>query len=705
MLLKTKVAVPILGIMSALILFHQPVIAEDQFPRYDCISPNVDFWVKIYTQFNTSQGVLHDSDDLSVVYEVLDLKPYDAPGARKYNRRRIKAAKAKYERILETLSSNPSAKGKDHRRVAELFGNPTGGNVYRQASRRLRCQIGQRDRFEAGLIRSGAYIDRIRAIFASYGLPEDLAFLPHVESSFNPNAYSKFGAAGMWQFTRSTGKRFMKVGYELDERRDPIQSAHAAAQLLKENYAKLGEWPLAITAYNHGAAGMLKAKRKHGDYPAIFKSYRSRIFKFASRNFYAEFLAARDIAKDHQAHFGALVLDQPTQTHTIEMNGFADFDEICRHFDIRPGIMKKLNPALRTPVLTGQKLIPKGYILRLPAKVSSTLAQADLSLPVDIYHDKQKPSHFYTVQRGDTAGKIARLHGVPLSDLILANNLNRKATIYPRQTLRIPHQGQSPNEAPATTLASAEAPSETLLNETTPLPPLSDTPIATTPDHAEPVLASVIPFKSRPALRKTEKAPLQSEPSLEIVTADVQFENLGQVNGRPIGIIQVEVEETLGHYAEWAKVRTQAIRRLNDLSFGQVLHLHQKVKIPLDQNTPQGFVENRYEFHKRLQEDFFAVYRIEELQAYTVRRGDNYWTLCRDNFKVPLWLLKHCNPETDLADLRFKQKIWIPSVQEITQDDPNDASEEVDEEVPPLQIEAVRSGTLALKKVNSHTSP
>ncbi len=104
-----------------------------------------------------------------------------------------------------------------------------------------------------------------------------------------PSAYSKFGAAGIWQFTRSTGRRYMEVGYVLDERRDPIRATHAAAQLLKENYEKLGSWPLAITAYNHGAAGMARARQKHGDYPAIFKSYRSRTFKFASRNFYSEF--------------------------------------------------------------------------------------------------------------------------------------------------------------------------------------------------------------------------------------------------------------------------------------------------------------------------------------------------------------------------------------------------------------------------------
>ncbi|MEJ2221529.1 MAG: lytic transglycosylase domain-containing protein [Desulfobacterales bacterium] len=156
--------------------------------------------------------------------------------------------------------------------------------------RNLRCQIGQKDPFRQGIIRSGAYLTEMKQIFHDAGLPEDLVYLPHVESSFNPEAYSKFGAAGMWQFTRSTGKSFMTVSYAVDERRDPIISTRAAARLLKRNYKKLRNWPMAITAYNHGVTGMLRAKRRKGDYETIFKEYRSRIFKFASRNFYSEFL-------------------------------------------------------------------------------------------------------------------------------------------------------------------------------------------------------------------------------------------------------------------------------------------------------------------------------------------------------------------------------------------------------------------------------
>jgi membrane-bound lytic murein transglycosylase D len=115
---------------------------------------------------------------------------------------------------------------------------------------KIRCQIGQKDRFREGLIRSGAFIDEMKQIFHSYGLPMDLVYLPHVESSFNPKAYSKFGAAGIWQFVREAGKRYMTVGYAMDERWDPIRSSEAAAQLLKRSYEKFGSWPLAMIHLN-----------------------------------------------------------------------------------------------------------------------------------------------------------------------------------------------------------------------------------------------------------------------------------------------------------------------------------------------------------------------------------------------------------------------------------------------------------------------
>ncbi len=651
--------------------------SSDPFPIPDAIVPNVDFWTRVYSQYCSDQGIVHDNLHMDIVYEIIELIPYDVPGASRVNRKRMKLATDKYQHILKRLAHNPRTPDKTCRRVAALFDHPDDAGQFRSAAGRVRCQIGQKDRFQAGLVRSGAYIDRIREIFVSHGLPDDLAYLPHVESSFNINAYSKYGAAGMWQFTRSTGRRFMEVGYVLDERRDPILATHAAAQLLKENYDKLGSWPLAVTAYNHGAAGMQRAKALHGDFETVFQSYRSRSFKFASRNFYAEFLAARQVASNYETYFGALDMDAPVPARTLNLKGYAAFEDLCRHFDVAPEILKQLNPALRQPVLSGQKYVPKGYALRLPP-IGSDDAAYMAALPESLFQDNQKRSLFYTVQRGDTASKIARLHRVRLDDLILANNLNSRATIYPHQTLRIPAPGDS---RPGKAAPGVEAP-VSVLAANTPMPP---TPVSATmaaepptsaapePDHyPQPLLASVIPLTSTDAEPDAEPttADLDRQArNMEIVTADVAFERIIQHKGQRVGIIQVEVEETLGHYAEWAKVSTQQVRHLNGWSYGQVLQLHQKVRIPLDRTNAETFEQNRYEYHKRLQEDFYAVYRIGELQSYRVQRGDSIWTLCRGKFDVPMWLLKHCNPEVDLAALKFHQKLVIPTIERVSATD------------------------------------
>jgi len=755
-------------VISTLILLGTslPLAAADKFPRYDVIEPNVDFWVKIYAHHPTTQVVIHDSRNLGIVYDVIAVKPYDAPGARKINRNRTKRAKAQYRDILERLAANPQCTDEACQRVARLFGPGADAQTFRRASRQVRSQLGQKDRFRAGLIRSGAYLDEIRTILKSYGVPEDLAYLPHVESSFNPSAYSKFGAAGIWQFTRSTGRRFMKVGYVLDERRDPIRATHAAAQLLRENYAKLGSWPLAITAYNHGAAGMARARQKHGGYPAIFTSYRSRTFKFASRNFYSEFLAARQVAGDYTTHFGELRLDDPKPFHMVTMAGYIRLQDLSRHYGISPETVRKLNPALRPPVFNDQKYVPKGYALRLPpadGRDAVTLA----AIPSALFKPAQKPSRFYTVQRGDTAGRIARQHGVRLSDLILANNLGSRATIYPKQTLRIPLPGEKvappkpqapvlvasveqattdsetapqkkaaaqksaasedirpeqagfvpaplkapPKAEPAVPVAQADAPPATSASQGAPASEAEATPELSKPAVSAPEVPSppaetdqtvsrhppesaslpTIPDETQPILT-AEAGPLSAEPpsspvateaiigNPEIVAVDVRLHRKTRVDQRLVGVLQVEVEETLGHFAEWAGVRTQEIRRLNGLRYGRTLHLHQKVKIPLDKTSAGEFEEQRYEYHKRLQEDFFAVYRVGELEVYRVQSGDNYWTLCREKFGVPMWLLKHYNMEADLAALQIHQKLMIPLIEKTDAGDPGAvASEEAAE--------------------------
>ena len=172
----------------------------------------------------------------------------------------------------------------------------------------MRFQLGQSDRFREGLVRSGLWQAHIEQTLADLGLPPELGVLPHVESSFNAAAYSKAGAAGMWQFMRSTGRRYMRIDSAVDDRMDPFRSTEAAAQLLSFNYRLLGTWPLALTAYNHGAEGMRRAKEQVGtdDIVMVVRNYHSPSFGFASRNYYVSFLAALTVDKNPEKYFGPI---------------------------------------------------------------------------------------------------------------------------------------------------------------------------------------------------------------------------------------------------------------------------------------------------------------------------------------------------------------------------------------------------------------
>jgi len=680
------------------------------FPVYDAIRPNVAFWKAVYSRYTSSQGLLHDSENLSVIYEVLALEDRWERSSRKRNQRKVRRAKEKYRRILLRLAQGQPPQNPEEQRVASLFAGERPERL-KEAAANIRFQVGQSDLFRQGVIRSGAWIERIKAILASHGLPRDLAYLPFVESSYNPRAYSKFGAAGIWQFTRSTGKRFMTIDYVVDERRDPIVSTHAAARLLKENYEKLGSWPLAITAYNHGVNGMLRAKERKGGYEAVFQEYDGRLFGFASRNFYPEFLAAREVAKHYTRYFGDLSLDQPPAAVEVVLEGFAPAQELARHFGVPLDVLRQWNLSLREPVFQGQKYVPKGFCLRLPATL---VASAKADIPPEMYRPHQKRSRFYLVQRGDTASRIARLHGVRLQDLILANGLDARATIYAGQNLRIPQPGDrqvvelakrakkpagsaqlaslvpvgipaaegvkpSPPEAPEVADGGGEQPdgqAETLGEPETigdgakeqeyPVPPLL---VAASRERDSGDL-----HPARLALEEGNRMPQPEQEDVggdiasapvnpEVVMGRLKVEKVFWRDGKEFGVIRVEPEETLGHYAEWLGVRARDLRALNGLRYGRPIRLGQRIRIPLDAVGREEFEESRYLFHKELEEDFFTAYRVESLKRYQVQPGDNIWELCRTTFELPFWVVRKFNPKVDFLSLKPGDLLVVPEVE------------------------------------------
>jgi membrane-bound lytic murein transglycosylase D len=166
-----------------------------------------------------------------------------------------------------------------------------------------------------------------------------------------------------------------------------------------------------------------------------------------------------------------------------------------------------------------------------------------------------------------------------------------------------------------------------------------------------------------PAGRPAAPANDSPQNNPEVVLANLSVKKTWNQNGKQVGIIRVEVEETLGHYAEWLNVSAREIRRLNGFRYGRALHLNQKIKIPLHRVTREEFVEKRFEHHQELAEDFFASYRVERVMTYSIKKGDNIWTLSYQEFEVPLWLIKRYNAGVDFSALIPSQKLLIPIIE------------------------------------------
>ncbi len=347
-------------------------------PHREALKTDVHFWKKIFTEVSLDQYLIHDVDDLSLIYKTVTI---DTSLGKKQREKQLETAKEEVEDLLLKFHKKQFKVAElthwEHQ-VYHLFNKDHTPDKFLKASKRVRAQQGIRENFMAGVKRSFAYLPHIRRTFAEEGLPVELGCLPHVESSFNPVARSHVGASGMWQFMRRTGRQYMKVNRVKDERFDPIKSTWAAARLLKLNYKILQDWALAITAYNHGLGSMRKAKKRYGDYLTIREKYLRRSFGFASKNFYPEVLAVVEICDSLDHYFPDIEKDPLLVYQEIILPRSVNIQQFAKNFDIPVSDLKRLNPGFRKSVWQGKRKIPKKYSLRLPINAQSEMILAKL---------------------------------------------------------------------------------------------------------------------------------------------------------------------------------------------------------------------------------------------------------------------------------------------------------------------------------------
>lgn len=476
--------------------YHSHTAHDALFPLQPALEPAAEFWTKVFAEWRRDQVALHDAENLGVIYRIVSIPGSVAESLTTTQRDWVRAQGDRLAADLRRLAAEHAANrplDPQLQTLAEAIRH--GGGKFSGAADRVRAQRGTRERFLRGLEMSGQYIQEFRAIFRAQGLPEDLAYLPHVESSFQLGARSSVGAAGVWQFMPATARSFMTVNKTVDERLNPFAAAQAAARYLAGAYRELGSWPLAVTSYNHGIGSMRRAQARFGnDFARIVREYDAPSFGFASRNFYPEFVAARRIAQAPQKYFPEGVRYRtPLSVTAVVLKQPLHAQDISRQAGLPVATLAELNPGWSDRARKGMVKLPTGIRVWLPADtgvaeftgssrtqlaqasgthrvaageslwsiarrhgttVASLSAHNDLDASrsqlrvgqVLVLPETRKQSSAarasaattHRVTSGDTPFGIASTYRVSLRELLAANNLDERSVIRPGQKLRIP---------------------------------------------------------------------------------------------------------------------------------------------------------------------------------------------------------------------------------------------------------------------------
>ena len=419
----TRARLQLLSIFFSLLAFFPVGSNAQQEPAYQNpfelpagLESSVEFWKKIFSEYGLAQLVYFDPLDPGKIYEVGD--------------------------VGEDSRSNQYINS-ERARIAEANGVDI---------ERVKAQRGVKERTAAGLKRSGRYIAQIQQIFRDRGLPPELSYLPVVESSYDIYARSSVGALGMWQFMTRTGREYMRVSAAVDERRDPIESSRAAASYLKQAYEYLGSWPLAITSYNYGQAGMARAVADVGSNNLVdlIRSYSHPNFGFAPKQFYAEFLAAVEVGSNIQKYFPGLEPDAAAPIQEKELTANTTFASLINSTGLSRNELLAWNPALSAST----KVVPAGYRVKLPSDRNSeplvVVAQAPQAPQVAQPTSQPKAKSVsaptrasiqvvhHRVKRGETLLQIAKRYGATVQNILQANGIRQAHMVRVGTTLVIP---------------------------------------------------------------------------------------------------------------------------------------------------------------------------------------------------------------------------------------------------------------------------
>lgn len=284
-----------------------------------------------------------------------------------------------------------------------------------------------RGHFQEYLNRSGKYIGLMREIIREKGLPEDIVYLPLIESGFNPKAYSWAHASGPWQFISSTGRKYgLKRNWWYDERRDFVKSTYAACDYLKYLYQMFGDWKLALAAYNggEGRVGRTIKRQRTNDFWQMD-------LRKQTEDYVPRYMAAVMVAKQPEKYGFSSGSSSPLKFETVEIKHCLDLKEVARKLDIDMAQLRELNPELLRDVT------PPGmrrYQLRIPP------GKADIfwSHYQDLSSKGATIFAQHKVRKGETLSRLAKKYGTTTTALAKLNGMSSRKRLRAGQYLTVP---------------------------------------------------------------------------------------------------------------------------------------------------------------------------------------------------------------------------------------------------------------------------
>jgi membrane-bound lytic murein transglycosylase D len=557
----------------------------------------------VFTQYHHNQYLIHDSENLELVYKVIT---FDTSFSDYQIEKHLEKYKDDLSDLLKDIAAHPEKlkeQGSLSGIIIQYFGSEPDPRALVQASERLRAQQGMREPFEAGLARSLLYIPYMQEIFKQFDLPIELAYLPHIESSFNPMARSKVGAAGMWQFMRSTGRRYLKINRVIDERYDPFISTRAAAKLLKYNFEKLGDWGLAVTAYNFGVNGMRRAAEMYGsDYIKVRESFNNRRFKFASRNFYPEFLAVIEIMKDYRRYFPEVKAPESPPIARYQLKSAVSFPRLAKFVNLRPEELRKLNPAYSSRTVKGQYRIPAGYWVNLP--IESDLVKLEMEI-------------------SDETGEEIRIAKEKMQPLGAKQDLVEKR--------------------------KAENNAGTFSEETQLLAWLNERKPGVMDDRFISENKAIDWYQIFPPASSNIQAVMEQ--------FDQELLPHMKINGNTITVF---ANETLGHFADWLRLPLYRVQQMNNLGRRRTIYQGQKLRLDFSRVSKEDFLNYRIQYHQEAMGRFLSENEFVSIVEYQIRSGESIWDIARTQYEIPPELIQYFNIRDDINKLYPGDIIRIP---------------------------------------------